>query len=100
MIQKYRSLPDFALRQILSAVRGENRRAQIGVIGGVDGPTAVFLARGSLRGKDRGYEYDNGALSFTPDLPAIGRALALAAAFLLAVAAVSAFLIRRVGRWK
>ena len=97
MIQKYRSLPDFVLRQLLCAARGE-RRARINIIGGTDGSSAVFVAR-RHSGRRCDCSHDNGELYLRPDLCAAGRALALASTLLLGAAAVAALLIRRVEKW-
>lgn len=83
MIRHYRSLSQFLRKQATDRFRGRPRRGGIGIIGGADGPTAVFVA------SKKRPKWDNGCLLIRPSLPAVLRALGVSA--LLVTVAVSIF---------
>lgn len=82
-IRKYRTVPEFLRRQAGDVARGRPRQGGIEIIGGADGPTAIFVATRRRRG------FDGGSLLIRPHMPAILRSLGAAA--LLAGIAVSVY---------
>lgn len=89
MIHKYRNQADFLIRRLLAALKGK-KADRVSIIGGADGPTAVFTVRKPRR--------QRGKLQFDPDFAETLRALQLAAVFLLAVVSLAELLYRALGR--